>query len=291
MFHPRRAGSRRSGFTLIEVLLAALLLSVVTYLMWQMLIGGVHTGVSGIWRETTNQRLQQASERIRKALEGASFPSILSPEMNVLDVREDHWVSLGQGSDCQGRDTELGEGASEAAGEGAQGSYKCFGPGRKTGGDQGPKDGQVLLFKATNCTPGRQRMEGLSPPNQEGKAEHYYFWLEGARKVQRGEHFGEVMDLRFATEETTFQATGELQEDQQISTGGGGPPSEGKLLVSDVNSVRMRILDKTGAEVDSAGDDQNPTLEMVIRCVAPDDGKATLGKVIRVQLHTGVKYQ
>lgn len=285
---PRRT---KRAFTLIELLVAFFILFVVTYLIYSMLISGSKTAVAGIWRKTTNERLQQAGERIRKALEGASYPSILTPEMNVLDRDEKHWVILKKGSPVEGADTEV-----SAANKG-EGQYFALGPGRKDGSDAGPEEDQVLVLVATNCAPGRDRMEGLVPPKKDGEYQRFYFWLEGRREVLRGGLFSAVMDLKFKAVSGTYAIPGSLEEDTAIAVDGAGDtgiPDGGTTLVSDVNSIKIRLTDGDGEEAEKVPDTNSPeppTIEISIRCVETHGGKATLPKVIKVQPHTGVRFE
>lgn len=292
-----RPRSRR-GFTLIELMLAFFLLSVVTYLIYTMLIRGSRSAVSGIWRSSVNTQLQNLDVRVRKALEASSYPSVLSPEMNVVDEDNDaHWVILKQGSQAQGRDLMTStENGAIADDQDTEANFYVIGPGRKDGSDAGPDGDPTLVLSATACTPGRQRMEGLDPPDQPGRWQRHYFWLADDKPVVRGNFFSGVKNLYYASESGEYDAAGDLDDpSQDIAVGGtpgeGGIPGEGKILVSDVNSVRMRILDSTGAEVDSAGHEENPTIEIVVRCVETTSGTATTGKVIKVSPHVGVRFE
>jgi prepilin-type N-terminal cleavage/methylation domain-containing protein len=285
--------SRRRGFTLIEVLFAFALLTVSTFMLYQLLTRGSATAVSGIWRGTSQKRLQSAAERLRKAAEGASYPSVLTPEYNVLDRAEDHYVVVGAADkDDVGLLLELAGG--ELGGEGK--TYRCIGPGRSDGSDGSGTfaAGDQLVFAATNCSPGRERIAGL--PDQEGKATHYIFWLTNHRRVN-GDHFAGIADLYYAEVVTEYANTAAMGSDTSIPVdghplGASSIPSDGKLLVADVNVVGIRVLDIDQNQVSATVDEeQRPTVEIAIRLVDPAGGKATLNKVVAVQPNTGVRFE
>lgn len=297
----------RHGFTLIEVMIAFVVLVIVTYILYTLLIQGSQSAVAGIWRKTTGGRLQQASERIRKVLDSASYPSVLAPEQNLIDESENHYIVLNGAGPEASRDIEVLEGqdAEGAAGEG--GTYRCLGPGRKGGSDGYGDEDKVLVFFAKSCTAGRERMEGMNPPDQDGKCALTWVWLQNKRKVQHGGLFEGVMDLYFATRNETYpgQLPAGGSSGAATITVAGGPgeiPNQGDLLCPDVNSVRVRVLDRDGKGVvgkipdkkRSATDPDNmqdPTVEIAIRCVDTDRGTATLGKIVAVRPHVGVSLE
>lgn len=284
---------RRRAFTLIEILFAFAILTVTTFMLYQMLVKGSTTAVSGIWRGTSQKRLQSAAERLRKAAEGASYPSVLTPEYNVLDRGEDHYVVIGA---ADGTDValQLELAGAEALPDGV--SYRVIGPGRADGSDgTGSATGDdQLVFAATNCSPGRERIAGLG--DQQGKATHYVFWLTNHRRVN-GEFFAGIADLYYAEIETEYSNSAAMGSDTSISVeghplGAGSIPAEGKMLVGDVNVIGVRVLDRDQAQVDATIDEeQRPTVEFAIRLVDPSGGKATLNKVVTVQPNTGVRFE
>lgn len=285
--------SRRRGFTLIELLFAFALLTVSTIMLYQLLTRGSATAASGIWRGTSQKRLQSAAERLRKAAEGASYPSVLTPEYNVLDRREDHYVVVGA-ADQTGVELTLELAGGEVGGEGK--TFRTIGPGRADGSDGSGSfaGGDQLVFAATNCSPGRERIAGLA--DQQGKATHYIFWLTNHRRVN-GDHFAGIADLFYAEVVTEYSNSAALGSNTAISVdghplGAGSIPGGGKLLVADVNVVGIRVLDIDQDQVDTTVDEaQRPTVEIAIRLVDPSGGKATLNKVITVQPNTGVRFE
>lgn len=297
----------RRAFTLIEVLIAFVVLVIVTYILYTLLIQGSQSAVSGIWRKTTGGRLQQASERLRKVLDSASYPSVLAPEQNLIDESENHYIVLnGKGPDGP-RDIEVLEGQDAEGSEGEGGTYKCLGPGRKGGSDGYADEDKVLVFFAKSCTAGRERMEGMNPPDQDGKCTLTWFWLQNKRRVQHGGLFEGVMDLMFATRVETYPGrlpTGGASAAATITVAGGPDeiPDQGDLLCPDVNSVRLRVLDRDGKGVTGKIPDkkrspsdpdnmQDPTVEIALRCVDTDRGTATLGKIVSVRPHVGVSLE
>lgn len=287
---PTARPPRRPAFTLVEVLIGSGVMLMVVGMLYTMMNRGSGAAVQGIWRGQTQKRLQTAAERLRKALEGASYPSVLMPEYNVLDKGEDHYIVVGPGTDGQKRDLEItaDQDAADAAGEG---SYRAIGPGR-LGGADGTTGETQLVLAATNCVAARNRIAGL--PDQQGKATHYYFWLANPQAVNGGERFGEVMELRYAERVTEYSNASSIGGSVTVAVDGhplGDPPGGGKILVSDVNSVRIRVLDKEQNEVSGTTDpDAAPfTIELAIRCVERTSGTAVLGKVITVRTNTGVR--
>ena len=284
---------RRRGFTLIEVLFAFALLTVSTVMMYRLLTRGSSAAVSGIWRGTSQKRLQSASERLRKAAEGASYPSVLTPEYNVLDRGEDHYVVIGA-ADQDDVEITLELAGGEVGGEGK--TFRTIGPGRADPSDGSGTfaAGDQLVFATTNCSPGRERIAGLA--DQQGKATHYVFWLTNHRRVN-GDHFAGIADLYYAEVETEYSNTAAMGSDTSISVdghplGNSSIPANGKQLVADVNLIGFRVLDIDQNQVSATIDEeQRPTVEIAVRLVDPSGGKATLSKVITVQPNTGVRFE
>jgi hypothetical protein len=96
---------------------------------------------------------------------------------------------------------------------------------------------------------------------------------------------------------TEYANTAAMGSDTSITVdghplGAGSIPSDGKLLVADVNVVGIRVLDIDQNQVSATVDEeQRPTVEIAIRLVDPAGGKATLNKVIAVQPNTGVRFE
>lgn len=291
---------RRRAFTLMELLIAFAVLVVVTFMLYQMLVKGTSGAVRGIWRTTTQRGLQNTSERVRKALEGASYPSVLTPEFNQVDEKEPHFVVVGKGKGPVDRDLEITTEQDQSSGGGG-GAYFALGPGRQDGSDAQTGD-RLLILAATNCSPAQHRIAGLE--DKAGVAKHHWFWLQDEKPVLRGGKFAGAMSLMYAESESQAYGADDAASIADVSVPGhplGDPPDRGKVLVSDVNSVRIRVSfvkdDGTVEEVadsvsltDASGRPVKPTIEIGIRCVDRDSGLAVMGKTITVQPNVGVKW-
>lgn len=290
--------SSRRGFTLVEMLIAFAVMVVLTYGLYKMLVSGAKTATAGIWRSTTNRRLEAGAQRIRQSLESASFPAMVSPEFNRVDETADHFIVLGAGKDGVSRDVEILAGQDEADQDStSSATYRAIGGGRTDDSDS-TGDGDQLVLAASSCSPAQKRIPGL--PEKDGVAKNVTFWLANYREVLRGGRFQGTHDLMYAVEEQTYGSGDVLTSGPTISVPGhplGTIPSGGKVLIPDVNSVRLRVSyfdESSGAFAEGSGSvapDLKPTLEVVIRCVDRDGGKAVIGKIIKVQTNTGVTFQ
>lgn len=290
--------SRRRAFTLVELLIAFAVLVVFTYGVYTLLIRGAKGATAGIWRTTTSRQLEAGAERIRAALTAASFPAMVSPEFNLVDEGQDHFVVLGAGTPGVERDTEILQSQDEAdPADSLSATYIAIGAGREGGAD-GSGEGDQLVFAASSCSPSQKRIPGL--PEKDGIAKNFTFWLANHRPVLRGDRFAGTHDLMYAVDEQTYGTGDVLTNGSTVSVPGhplGAIPGGGKVLIPDVNSVRLRVSyfdEASGKFVEGTGavtPDLKPTLEMVIRCVDRDSGTAVIGKIIKVQTNTGILVQ
>jgi prepilin-type N-terminal cleavage/methylation domain-containing protein len=293
---------QRPGFTLVEIIISLAVMLVLTYGVYSMLIQGTKTATQGIWRTTTGRRLQVGVERLRKALTAASFPAMVTPEFNLIDSDARHYIVLGKGAGPVGRDLEITEAQDQADQDSTSGAeYYALGAGREGGADENGEAAQFVLA-ASSCTPSQKRLPGL--PEQDGQAQTTVFWLSNARPVLRGGLFVAVQDLMYATNKVAYGTGDVLTTGNTIAVTGhplGAIPANGKILIPDVNSVRIRVTyfdpaanAGAGAFVESTdpvSPDKKPTLELGIRCVDPDSGKAVLSKLLKVQCNAGLKFQ
>jgi len=154
--------------------------------------------------------------------------------------------------------------------------------------------GQVLLGSdMVDATTGDPESSGLFVGDGADMTQAY----RSNRPAPGGGMFDGVMDLYYAQSDPEDYGDGDSLSDAALSVPGhplGDPPDRGKILVSGVNSVRVRVSYVDDAGTTTFVDDQTevankPTIEIAIRCVDPQGGKAVLGKVVKVQPNLGVR--
>ena len=286
----RQTRVKRSAFTLIELLVAFGILAITSFLVYEFLIRGTQAANSGIWRNTTQKQLLVASDRLRKALTKASKPSVLLPEFNIVDKREEHFVVLSKGVEgplSLGRGTDSGKADTKA-----DGLFQSLGPG-PIEGSAGEGGDPIFLLSATNCVPGHRRMQGLPNPDKAGVYNRFRLWLTNRRKVPQGKDYKEVMDLMYSEETGEYGENADPSNGTELSIPGDPAAIAGKakLLVNAVNLVQIRLLNLDQDSVtDSVTQENKPTVEIGIRCVEPQSGKGTLAKFISAPMSVGVRY-
>lgn len=274
---------------MVELLVAFGVFVLTTTLIYRFLIGGTKTATTGIWRNTTQKQLMVASDRIRKALQSASRPSVLLPEFNIVDKREEHFAVMAKGVEAG---LSLGRGLDgAAAGEDAGGTFQSLGPG-PVDGQPGAGSDPIFVLSATNCSPGHRRMQGLPNPDKPGTFSRFRMWLANRREVPKGSDFEEVMDLMYSLETGTFGESADAGSGTDIDIPGDPAAIAGqaKILVEAVNLVQLRLTDKDQKEsTDQVALEDKPSLEIGIRCVEPFQGKAVLAKFLTIPMSVGVR--
>ena len=93
---------RRRAFTLIEVLIAFSLFTMVSVIIYKVLIQAGRSGTVAAWEGDMMTRLNNMDELFRKFIDSASYPSIVSPQGTVLLNSEAYDIQLGSGVNGQG---------------------------------------------------------------------------------------------------------------------------------------------------------------------------------------------
>ena len=82
------------AFTLMEVVIGAAILSMLSVISWTLMSGWMGSSVVGIWRQHTNKALAIFSTNVRTDLSKASYPSSVTPEDTIVAYTEDYFITL-----------------------------------------------------------------------------------------------------------------------------------------------------------------------------------------------------
>ncbi|MBI4862109.1 MAG: type II secretion system protein, partial [Candidatus Riflebacteria bacterium] len=84
----KSAGPRRRGFTLVEILVALAVLSIVIVGVYEILVGMFRSGTVTQWEQNLTTQFSNADTRLRSYLNGASYPVMLTPQGSVMLNKE-----------------------------------------------------------------------------------------------------------------------------------------------------------------------------------------------------------
>lgn len=87
----------RRGVTLIELLFAFLIFSIIAVLIYKFLIAGARTGTVAAWQADMNTRLNNLDSRIRQYLEASSYAAVVSPQGTKINKTEDWYLKIPAG--------------------------------------------------------------------------------------------------------------------------------------------------------------------------------------------------
>lgn len=268
---PRRLRTP-SGFTLIEILVAILILSVFCILAWDLLAGWMGKSVVGIWRHTANKQLEVASATLRQDITAGSYPAKITPEDNEVAQREDFFLTICGPTGYTGPDWEGDDWAGwEVA---------TFGP-AKTGARDAA---EVPVLEIVQSNPGRARVPGFPDVAVTSKKVTYYL-ADGANVFGREKYCQALKDL-WVREETGSSPAEAFTSDSTLSFSGGRQ----RKLVQGINEILVGVR----SECLSGGKSQPtsyPSVKVKLLCVEPSDGKAKLSVVVSANPQTGVRFQ
>lgn len=260
------------GFTLIEIVIVMAVLSLFCILAWQILSGWMGSGVTGIWRQTTNKELGTLAAQLRSDLGKGSYPAAVTPEDTVVAQTDEYFITIMGSPDWTGPDSE-GDPWDAM-------SVAAFGPGADGALDTAEEPFLVI----SQSSPGKSRIPGFPDTPVEVVRVTYYL-AGGAPVYGAGKVCKAVKDLWIRTEKGQADA-GSFTNTSSVSVGNGVT----RRLVQGVNEVLVGVA--TDSVSSGASDPtSSPTVKVRILCVEPAKGKTKLATVVTSQGQTGVKFQ
>lgn len=234
----RAPGTRGRGFTLVELVISVVIFLVLMGTVFQMYTKGSKAGAKATWRSQVTGKSRAALRRIKEAVDGTSYPSVVS----YTDYAE---TTPGYGFRLQA--------ATASTAGGAVTTYTW------------DAEGEVLRFFA--CHPAVPPLMA-TPGVPNGQAAEYVFELE-----QSAHYGGNRLDLRMrvstgpVTGDSSGITVGALTEVQSlkiatelervelaIPTGGatGNAVVSFRLVSRDPIDGRMRVIEESRANVNTA---------------------------------------
>jgi len=95
------------GFTLVEVLVAAAILTLASVGIYNLFFSGAKTAVVGLWRSKCNQDLRNGLRLIREDLARATYPSVVTDTGTEWPDRDSHHCTIIPGRTEVGSDATL----------------------------------------------------------------------------------------------------------------------------------------------------------------------------------------
>lgn len=96
-----------SGITIVEVLIAAAIMSIATVAVYNLFFSGAKTAAVGMWRSKSNQDLRNGLRLIREDLARATYPSVVNDGGTEWPDRENHHCTIIPGRTDAGSDATL----------------------------------------------------------------------------------------------------------------------------------------------------------------------------------------
>ncbi len=262
---------RSRAFTMVEILITALVLSVFLILLWEFVSRGSSSGVVNIWRQSGLRELQNLAGLIRKDIQRSSFPSAITPERVIVASREEYFLRIGSGGTPELPDWEGDEWE----------GYKvvAVGPG---------KDGDAVereLFSVVQSTPGKSGIPGF--PEQPVRAKRIRYVLRGGREVYGKSARGRwVQELYRIVEEAEEEAES-FREDTSLSF----RETSCRLVAHDVNLVLIGVPEDYESSMASGGDSVSIPVRVKILMLEPSSGKAAVSVAVTSQTNVGVAFE
>ena len=257
-YHRAMPRAKRSAFTLVEVVVTLVLLTVLLFIAYEIMTKMFASGTVTQWESVLTTEFTNADSRIRDFLNASSYPSLLTPQGNaVLNFDPDK-------------------------GQNNQAFMLSFpdGSGTKTFTDI---TARTPILKWFRCEDGRVGIEGL--PNQPPKARQITLVAvpAGKTKVKNITIFDLVME---------DANVNNLPPDFAAFVAFGGTPAADAptvtRMVGDCREINLRLLTRNSGAVTLPTKDR-VQVEVEIKCVEPTGANAERSRKITAEANVGAR--
>jgi prepilin-type N-terminal cleavage/methylation domain-containing protein len=269
----------RRAYTLVEILIALTLLSVLLVLAYEIMSKMFTSGIVAQWDAERTTQFANSDSRIRDFLNASSYPSLLTPQGNAV-LRYDPPNNFLATAFLLGVPDSIA-----ASGAGEPPGYRIS----FTNSDKGDKNPKSVADNETlvtwfRCQEGRQGIEGLSTQLSQATT-----ILLKARNLHVSNRTNiNLFDLYMVEQQLTPFPETDITAFQAVNTApaaaAGG--TRATLMVQDCRCVTIRLLSRTAAVPPLPYADR-VQLQVEITCVEPTQGQATKSRTISAEGNVG----
>ena len=253
----------RSGFTLIEILIALAILSLLLISVYEIMTNMIRSGSVTQWESVLTTEFNNADSRFRDFLNASSYPSLLTPQGNaVLKVQADGSPNPGF---LLGFSADIGtEVVVENSGSAASGEQK--------------------FLSWYRCVEGRQGVESLADQPTKCTKINLVARFKGKTRANNQSLFDLYMDESdlgaFPTDFTAFMST---------TAAPGAGAARSTKMVGDVHQIKTKLLPPQGTGTGTTTKKDRVQVELQIICVEPSQGNAVRSRTIAAEANVGSK--
>ncbi|MCO4782897.1 MAG: type II secretion system protein [Candidatus Cloacimonetes bacterium] len=308
--------NKNRGFTLIEILIVAAIMSVLGLYLSDMYLHGVRTFNKELWKSNSVKEMDRTFLRIEKMFNKASYPTY-NKFQGVLKDKDDQWAFTIKGTSLSESEAYSNQTRrlqtenvddNDTASDAAAAEYYYFGTGTKSGltNDTIPdnrlsSDANEEILEFTSCVAGFKDMPGLDDAMP--RCAKHLLYLANRKNVlgPNSETYLSYQDLiletRYCLVGEVAPAAGNISygtgEGAYTCSDGSFTDSLSGLTPEESNNVGKKLLASNVATVTvkkflKSDSDRSSSMELDIIAVAPNVGNAIVKKSIQFNVSTKI---